>query len=308
MHLPSLSVVMPHYNHGRYLRQALAALLAQSLQPLEIIIVDDASSDRSEQVLAEVEAAHPGMRVYHNDRNRGVGYSSNRGLALCRGDYVYMAAADDLVLPGFFARALSLARDHPQAGMVYGRMARTDEAGDVLCVHEVSAWQTARFVTPQQFLREHLEGEDPSHSLCSATIYRREVLQALGGYRTELGHWMDTFVARAIGLRDGACYVPETFVKWRYSRKGYCGSSSWQERVHIVRRAVELMRSEPYCQWFPKSHVAWWERAALRNLFHAQVTGTWPWLERLRSAGGLRARGAHWSIGALTRFYEHIMV
>ena len=47
------------------------------------------------------------------------------------------------------------------------------------------------------------EAEDPAHSLCGASVYRRDALQALGGYRTELGHWVDTFVARAIGLRYG---------------------------------------------------------------------------------------------------------
>src|SRR5262249_27808983 len=155
----------------------------------------------------------------------------------------------------FFEKAMSLARKYPTAGIVYGKMAKTDERGEVLEVFEVSAWRGERFAAPQEFLRDHLEGELPSHSLCAATIYRRDRLQALGGYRTELGHWMDTFVARAIGLRHGVCYVPETFVKWRYSALGFCGSSRWGELVRIVRRAAALMRSEPFRQWFPASHV-----------------------------------------------------
>jgi glycosyltransferase involved in cell wall biosynthesis len=304
MTLPTLSVVVPHYNHGRYVRQAIDAMLAQSLPPLEILLIDDASTDGSGPVLDELAAAHPVVKVVRNDRNRGVGYSANRGLALCRGDYVYMSAADDVVLPGFFGKAMALAREFPRAGLVYGRMGMTDEAGRILKVFEVSAWQTARFATPPQFLRQHLEAEDPGHSLCGATIYRRDALQALGGYRVELGHWMDTFVARSIGLRHGVCYAPEVFMHWRFSERGFCGSSRWEDLVRVVKRAAALMRSQPFCQWFPASHAAWWERASLDNLFRSRVENDRPLLRRWGGEGGLRARFARWCIKALARLAQ----
>jgi glycosyltransferase involved in cell wall biosynthesis len=305
MALPTLSVVVPHYNHGKYVRQAIVAMLAQGLPPLEILLVDDASTDGSGPALEELAASGPLVKLHRNERNRGVGYTANRGLSLCRGDYVYMAAADDEVLPGFFAKAMAMAKEHPRAGLIYGQVALADETGNVLSVYGVSAWQTARFATPQQFLRQHLEAEDPAHSLCGATIYRRDALQALGGYRAELGHWMDTFVARAIGLRHGVCYVPAPFMKWRYSEQGFCGSSRWEELVRIVKRAAELMRSQPFCQWFPASHTAWWERAALDNLFRTRVEQARPLLRRWGEHGGLRSRVARWCIKALARMAQH---
>jgi hypothetical protein len=178
-------------------------------------------------------------------------------------------------------------------------MAMTDESDRVLAVYGVSVWPTARFADPRQFLCEYLENESPDHSLCAATIYRREALQELGGYRTELGHWMDTFIARTIGLRYGMCYVPETFMHWRYSPHGFSASSRRAELVRIIRRAAELMRSFPYCQWFPERHVAWWERASLNNLFHARITGQWPLLRNWQDRGGWRGRIARWGIRAL---------
>jgi glycosyltransferase involved in cell wall biosynthesis len=299
MSLPTLSVAMPHYNHGRFVRRAVEAIFAQSFRPLEVILVDDGSTDGSQSVLRDLAASYPNLRLHANDRNRGVGFTSNRALSLCRGDYVYMTAADDLVQPGFFAAAMSLARSHTGAGLVYGKMAMTDEDDRVLKVFEVSAWPTARFAAPEPFRREHLEREAPDHSLCAATIYRRDALQDLGGYRTELGHWMDTFVARCIGLRHGVCYVPQTFMHWRFSPHGFSASSRWDDLVRIVRRAAVLMRSPPYCQWFPESHVAWWEGASLTNLFHARVLSRWPLLRRWHHCGGWRARLAQWSVRAL---------
>jgi hypothetical protein len=212
-----------------------------------------------------------------------------------------MTAADDMVLPGFFEKALAMVREHPRAGLVYGKMAMTNDAGELLYLFEVSAWPMARFATPEQFLCDHLEREEPGHSLCAATIYRRDALQAFGGYRTELGHWMDTFIARAIGLCHGVCYVPETFMQWRWSPQGYAASNKWNEQARIVKRAAELMRSEPFCQWFPGTHAAWWERTALENLFCSRVMDRWPLLRRWNGTGGWRTRLARPLIRSLAR-------
>ena len=301
MSLPTLSVVIPHYNHGHLVRNAVGAMLAQSVPPLEIIIVDDASTDGSKPTLHELAAAHPCLRVIENEQNRGVAFSSNRGVSLCRGDYVYIAAADDLVLPGFFGKTMKLARDYPKAGIIYGKMAMVDAVGAILDMFEVSAWQTARFATPQQFLRQHLESEEPTHSLCGATIYQRDALLTVGGFRAELGHWMDSFAARAIGLRHGVCYAPEPFMKWRWSEQSFCGRSRWDERVAIVRRAAMLMRSAPFNEVFPADHVAWWEKASLEKLYRERVEGRWPRLGRFRKAGGWRSRIASWCLRAMTR-------
>src|SRR5207248_3695721 len=120
----------------------------------------------------------------------------------------------------------------------------------------------------------------------AATVYRREALQAVGGYRTELGHWMDTFVARAIGLRHGVCYVPRPFMEWRYSERGFCGSSRWDELLRVVRRAAALMRSPPFCHWFPAAHVDRWEPEALDTLFRNRVTNAWPLLRDWSDGAG----------------------
>jgi GT2 family glycosyltransferase len=301
MSLPTLSVVIPHYNHGQYVRRAVEAMAGQSARPLEILIVDDGSTDGSGPLLRELAETVPAVQVHHNDRNRGVGYTCNRGLSLARGEYVYLAAADDLVLPGFFEKALTLIRDHPQAGLVCGKRVMTDTADNVLHVFEVPAWQTARYARPDQFLHEYLEREDPGHSLCGATIYRREALREMGGYRTELGHWMDTFVARAIGLRHGICYIPEQVTKWRYSEQGVAGGSRWDEQVRVIRRAAELMRSESFRKWFPADYVARWEPAALDYLCRARVLGGWRVLRRWDAAGGWRTRVARLWLRALTR-------
>jgi len=117
--LPTLSVVVPNYNHARYLEAALGAHLDQSAPPLEIIVVDDASTDDSSAVVKRVASKHPSVRLLRLGRNGGVIAAMNRGLLEARGDYVCFSAADDLVAQDFAAQSLEVLARHPTAGFCF---------------------------------------------------------------------------------------------------------------------------------------------------------------------------------------------
>src|ERR1700687_483080 len=102
----TLSVVLPNYNHARFVGRALAALLGQQRTADEIIVIDDGSTDDSVRVIDGIAASAPAIRVLHNASNIGVIATLQRGLEAARGKYVYFAAADDWIFPDFFALAL----------------------------------------------------------------------------------------------------------------------------------------------------------------------------------------------------------
>src|ERR1044071_8971404 len=97
-----LSVLMPNFNHGRFLPEALDAILGQSYQPFEVIVIDDASTDNSVEILERFAARHSCIRLVRNEQNMGVMHNVNHLLNLASGDYLLFAAADDVILPGFF--------------------------------------------------------------------------------------------------------------------------------------------------------------------------------------------------------------
>lgn len=74
-----LSVVVPNYNHAQYLPEALNAILNQSCRPMEVIVIDDCSTDNSVEVIEAFIRMDPIIRLYRNERNRGVNFSMNRG-------------------------------------------------------------------------------------------------------------------------------------------------------------------------------------------------------------------------------------
>src|SRR5882762_8012778 len=112
---PTLSVIVPNYNHAQYLPVCLPAILNQSVPALEVIVVDDASTDNSVEVLKAFAQKYSSLRFYRNDQNRGVNYNLNFGLSVAKGDFVFFPGADDEVMPGLFEKSLTLLQQYPKA-------------------------------------------------------------------------------------------------------------------------------------------------------------------------------------------------
>jgi glycosyltransferase involved in cell wall biosynthesis len=112
----TLSVIVPNFNHAGFVSQALAAILGQSRVPDEIIVLDDASTDNSVEVIQGFIRKDPRIRLVQNPINKGVIATVNAGFEMASGTYVHSAAADDLVLPGFYEESMALLTRHPQAG------------------------------------------------------------------------------------------------------------------------------------------------------------------------------------------------
>lgn len=252
---------MCNYNHGRYLAQAVEAIVNQSRPPDEFIILDDGSSDDSVRIIKSYAIRYPYIHFLQNECNRGVLASVQKAYAAQHCDYVYWGAADDYVLPDFFEKAMAMADRYPQAGVIFGNFIAVNDKGSTLGSIRPSLLEEACFVRPQQFLENYLEIERPDHSLSGATIYRRECLQDVGGFRPELGSWCDTFAINAIALKHGACYVPEVFMCWRVLPGSLSTSTATQPKrlLDIVARASYLMRSAGFQRVFPQDFVESWE-------------------------------------------------
>lgn len=279
--MATLTVFMPNFNHAAYLPQAIEALLGQSRQPDEFLILDDCSTDRSAEIIESYARRHSVIRFLRRTTNQGAVASINELLAAATSDYVYGAAADDYVLPGMIEHAMAAAEQYPQAGIVFGKMTMVDAAGAKLRDVPAPTWPTTCYAAPQQFLEEYLERQPPYASLSGATIYRRDRLAEVGGFRSELGHWSDTFAIRAIALRYGAAYVPEPFMAWRKISGSLSTSAqqAWHGNREIIDRAAELMRSPEFVGRFPEAHVRRWRsgyrRAALLLYLRSRAQSLW---------------------------------
>lgn len=108
----TLSVIMPVYNGEKYLSDAVDSVLSQTYNDYEFIIIDDASTDKTAEILSNYAASDSRIRILTNEKNSGVAASLNRGLDEAKGDYIARMDADDISLPERFEEQLMYMRSH----------------------------------------------------------------------------------------------------------------------------------------------------------------------------------------------------
>lgn len=258
MHTTSnLSVVISNYNHAHYLPEALEAILSQSCRPMEVIVIDDCSTDNSVEVIEKFAQRDAIVRLYRNEKNRGVIFSTNRGLDLASGDYVYFGAADDRICPGFFEKSMGLLNQHPQAGLCSALLQLIGAEG------QDRGWISTPVISSEPcFL-------PPAKVISNLTsygfwfagqtvIYRRDaIVRDTDGFLQELAHRTDHFVDYVVAAKHGACFIPEVLATYRILASGYAETAFDNEELSrsTFTRLLELMRSAKYAPLFSEKFV-----------------------------------------------------
>src|SRR2546425_2356723 len=128
---PRVSVGMPVYNGERYLAEAVDSLLAQTYEDFELIICDNASTDRTGEIARSYAARDTRVRYARNEKNLGAGGNFRRGFALASGEYFRWAASDDVCAPQSLARCVEVLDQEPAAVLAYPSTRFIDEHGRV---------------------------------------------------------------------------------------------------------------------------------------------------------------------------------
>ncbi len=127
---PLVSIVIPCYDQARFVRQAVESCLAQDYDALEIIVVDDGSSDNVQGALGELLQS-PHLK-FLQQKNRGVSEARNTGIAAASGEFLKFLDADDWLAPTIVSKQVAMLRADPSLGFVYCDRVRVDEADQPL--------------------------------------------------------------------------------------------------------------------------------------------------------------------------------
>lgn len=236
MHL--LSVIVPNYNHSVFLSRCLNAVLDQSFQDYEIVIVDDGSTDDSLDVIRSFQNKFPDkIRLFENGINRGIVPTVNRAIEVCRGEYIVFLSADDVILPGYFEEAVALLKRYPNAGgcATYQYFYKEDEPTDILEFKNTHI-DKPTFYDPISY-REALRKFN-CFIYGAAIILKKSSVMRCGGYH-DLGACSDWLVVFAIAFRDGLCILPKPFVLVRQSRNSF--SSNAPSGIAVLPKVLELL-------------------------------------------------------------------
>jgi hypothetical protein len=229
-----VSTIIPVYNRAAMLCEAVASVLAQTYRPVEIVIIDDGSTDDTPATIARLAAAHPEIRT-HRIANSGPGTAREEGRKLARGEFIQHLDSDDLLLPRRIELLVAALHAHPDAGVAYGMSRYCDPAGNEIAPTWKDPNQEQETMFPSFLLARWWETASP--------LYRRSVTDAAGPW-TSLRLEEDwEYDARVASLGTRLAFVPEVLAVIRMHGQDQLsrGAALDPARLRDRARAHELI-------------------------------------------------------------------
>ena len=275
---PDVSVIIPCYNLGRYLHEAVESALRQAPTALEVIVVDDGSTDEFTRLLLD-QLPWPRVQLL-KQANRGVAAARNHGIRQSEGRYLCCLDADDRIRPDFFARAVAILDEQPAVGVVSGHTQWFDER-------------------EQCYRSEHCELPDllAVNHVVEPAVFRRQAWEKAGGYSETfpvagVEDW-DLWL-RFVELGYRVAVIPE--VVWEYRIRPHNMSThmfrteNWERLMRELARRHEAIYRQHASEFAGKTGASW---ARLRDWIEDR--------ERLAAARGRHAGNWQRIAGELQR-------
>lgn len=200
---PLISVIIPSYNSARFLAESIGSVLAQTYRPLEIVVIDDGSTDAT----SEAVAPYANRIRYIRQENRGLAGARNRGIQETRGEFIAFLDADDQWMPEKLARQWKCFCDHPSVPLVHT---------DTLCWNE-----DVDEIVPQKLGRSDYVGDCyrrlffENYVTPSTVVVRRDCIEMTGLFHDGLPGVEDLDLWLRIARHYPFGYVDEPLVQYR---------------------------------------------------------------------------------------------
>lgn len=283
---PLVSVIVPNYNHRPYLAERLRSIEAQSYPEMEYILLDDASTDGSAELLAQWAEERPRARFIPNEKNSGSPFIQwNRGAKEAQGRYLWIAESDDFCEPQMVARLVEVLEAHPDAGIAYAQSMLVDERSRKLhsyeenlrFIYQSEAWQSDFCVDGREACRKWLFFHNPIPN-ASGLLLRRESFLEAGQADPQMRLNGDWYLYVKILLRSRLCFVAQPLNYFRTHEQSQRSASRknasvYQELLQIhetIRKALPEAQEE--AQRSKQEFGNWW----IGNLpYHALTRENW---------------------------------
>jgi glycosyltransferase involved in cell wall biosynthesis len=235
----TVSLVMANFNHAHFLLESLPRIFGQTRPFDQVIVVDDCSTDNSLEVLHRFQASYPSLLVIQNQKNSGVVYSGNLGLAQATGTLIAMSAADDRLENTFVEKLAGMLEQYPHAGIATGYFTTFMSSTGQVSEGRMDWCLEPAYLSPEYLMAKEIGGNIPGH----ASMYRKRAIEEAGGILTELRWHCDWFMNHVIAARTGICFVPESIAYLRINdTSSYAsGRSDWELQRQVVLTLLKLL-------------------------------------------------------------------
>jgi glycosyltransferase involved in cell wall biosynthesis len=168
----TVSVIIPNYNHAAYLKQRIESVINQSYQNIEIIILDDCSTDDSKDIIEQYRGHEKVKQIIYNEINSGSTFKQwKKGIELAKGEYIWIAESDDIAKPNLLAELIEIIHTNPDIVIAYAQSASDLDAfttDNGIEIHPLKLYNGKDFI-------KKLMLTNPAIVNASAVLFKKDV-------------------------------------------------------------------------------------------------------------------------------------
>ena len=270
--LPTVTVLVPCYNYGRYLPRCVKSILSQDGVAVDVLVIDDASTDDSAEVAEQLANADPRVRIMRHAVNLGHIATYNEGISLMRGKYFALVSADDFLAPGSLSRAVDVLESDDGIAMVYGRVAICRHVDPDDCVHRERRSRIRAVTMDGTAWIEKIcrLGWDPIAS--PEVVVRSEVQRRVGGYSAHLPHSADFEMWLRVATQGSVVQLVGPPQAYYRVHSASMARTTYGQKIADLRQRQAALESF-FAVWStrpPESDE--WHRAARRHLASVAIS------------------------------------
>lgn len=272
MVLTDLTIIIPNFNHSKYIDKCFSNLKKLKLMPREFVVIDDCSTDHSIDLInkniSKFSHSFPEVKILFikNKKNRGVIYCDNLGAKKASSRYIYFASVDDTINPDFIKKSMESLEKYTQAVFCSCIVNVKSPNGQSVNFPLKNPLNKIGFISPLKS-REILNIRD-FWTGGNSSIYKREIYLELGGLREKFHSCSDIFLSMVVVAKYGGVFIPEQLTTFYLSENSYSAKLYAYENITSLEKIYEEMANtflKEYPDIFTKSFVnSWKERHKLR--------------------------------------------
>lgn len=240
--MPSVSVIIPTFNCAKYLPEAVESALNQSYQDFEIVIIDDGSTDKTNEIVECYAKSHNDKIQYIYQQNKGLACARNTGIKNSQGEYIALLDADDVWLPNRLAEQIAVIEKSKNVGLVHSNITFISEEGKLLSTPKRDEGSLCGNIFNALFTRN-------AHISCPTVLFRRECLESVGLFDENLAHLgcEDRELWLRIAKKYKIIYIDKVLAHYRIRKGSMCKNmpKMLEARYYVVNKFFPRDKPSP---------------------------------------------------------------
>ncbi|MBS2098543.1 glycosyltransferase family 2 protein [Carboxylicivirga linearis] len=234
MQNPLVSILITSYNREKYIAQAIESAINQTYRNIEIIILDDCSTDRSHEIAKDYAEKYDHIFAYRNAENIGQFPNRNKIVEYVKGAYIKYLDSDDLIYP------------HCIQVMIWAMLAYP-QAGQGLCRHYSPDIVFPEAFNPKTAFQSHFFNTPLFTNAPNSVIFKKEAFNQVGGFETDMGINADSWLLFKIGAISETALLPHGLVYYRQGHEQISSNDSVLQRLEQFRFHVPRLLNTDSC-------------------------------------------------------------